>query len=62
MFEVGQRVRVLPPFVESFPGEYTVAAPPDAPEDHDGEWPLPDTYWLDGVPTAFSAQYLEAVQ
>lgn len=51
MIGIGSTVRVLPPFAESFPGEYTVVAHNDAA----GGWTLD----LDGVLSDFDETYLE---
>ena len=47
--QVGDLVRVLPPFQATYDGEYTIASIED------------DTYFLDGVDGGFCADYLEAV-
>lgn len=47
--QVGDLVRVLPPFESTYDGEYTIVS-------FDG-----DTYFLDGVEGGFCADYLEEV-
>jgi hypothetical protein len=53
-FNIGDKVRVLPPFAANFSGEYTVLALAAAP----------DTYSIDiygdGIGSDFSSIYLEA--
>ena len=47
---IGATVRVLEPFAESFPGEYVVVSGEETAFD------------LEGIESAFDAQYLEAVR
>ena len=54
MFEVGQTVRVLPPFAEAFPDHYVVASVTTAA---DGQ----AIVLLAGIEPAFSPDYLEPV-
>lgn len=61
---IGTRVRVLPPFDESFVGEYTTA--PISKEQVeamalDGVEVAATSNWLDGVPGAFDDKYLEVI-
>lgn len=54
----GTRVRLLPPFAMSFPGEYlTVPAPP--PEE--GAQPDTENNYLDGVPGGVADEHLEVI-
>ena len=54
MFNVGDKVRVLPPFEAVYPGEYTVAA---VDTDIEGG----PVFFLEGVESGFDARYLEGV-
>lgn len=61
---IGTRVRVLPPFDRSFPGEYTTVERPVEIDPETGE-PVPqepvDANWLSGVAGAFDDLYLEVI-
>ena len=58
--DIGTRVRVKPPFAASFPGVYTVVAPPAL---EDGADPHPDgVVWLDGAAGAWSPEHLELAE
>ena len=50
MVVIGATVRVMEPFAESFPGEYVVVAGDET------------AFYLEGIESAFDAQYLEAVR
>ena len=54
MFNVGDKVRVLPPFEVAFPDVYTVAAV-------DAESEGGPVFFLEGVDSAFDTRYLEVV-
>lgn len=54
---IGVRVRLLPPFDESFPREYTTIEH----QLEEGEEYQPTLNWLDGAPGAFDDLYLEQV-
>ena len=54
MFEVGQKVRVLPPFEESFPETYEIT---EVHQHEDGQ-----VAYILGEAGAFDPLYLEAVE